>query len=195
LTSEQLVEVEGETSGGFDAIAELERINRELGELEIHESLRRQEDDENKENIDHSIPRRRVTVEEVEDEDDLGRVAGEEMGVEGVGLAISSSPPLDPKETKEPLVSLDWTGEAKPGNKAGSSRRTTTPQSLFSELLESKTEVTKEEGKPPGGSNASDSWSFDELFRAFPTEKGKAKEKVGESSNGLFLLPCADACG
>lgn len=192
LTSEQLVEVEGETSGGFDAIAELERINRELGELEIHENLRREEDDENKENIDRSIPRRRVTVEEVVDEDDPARVAGGGAQEQLVGVAISSTPPPPPpppaKETKGLFVPLVWSEEPKKSSGSGA----TPDRGFISRLLESETETEKKERRKAVESNASDSLFFDELFSTLPSEKGKGKEKAGASSVGLspLLIPC-----
>ncbi|KAG0130636.1 hypothetical protein HOY82DRAFT_579161 [Tuber indicum] len=181
LTSEQLIEVEGETSRGFDATAELERINRELGELEVHDHLRHA-GDENKENIDGSVPKRFVTVEEVVDEDDPVRAAGEGAENEDVGLSAPSSPTPTPKEPGETTVPLGWMDNNNIGDKMGSSSRAASNRSLFSKFLEEDLGTGKRDKRPTSGSNASDSWRFDDLFSS-PTERKKGKERSTVSSD------------
>lgn len=152
------------TTDAFNVAAALENINRELRELETGDGLTElgdeDEDDENKENIERPIPKRKATVEEVTDEEDHLHDDPDE----GVGLAISSSPTMT---EKEPLLR---------GKK-------TTPLGDRG-YLESLLGEQEEERKTSAGSSGSDSWLFDDLFSPLPVDKGKGKGK--EKVVGLF---------
>lgn len=186
VPEEQLVQVETpRAADGFNVSAALDNINRELRELEINERIAEldvselEDDDENKENIEHPIPKRKVTVEEVTDEEDHFRDDPED---EGVGLAISSSPVPATSMEKEPLLPRGSSSRRSTGRPLGD-------RTFMDNLLGTEAEMKKQEGKTTGGSSGSDSWLFDELFSPLPADKGKGKEKaVGGLFEGLFLF-------
>lgn len=180
VPEEQLVQVETpHVTDGFNVTVALENINRELRELEINDGLAEleDEDDENKENIEHPM-KRKVTVEEVTDEEDHFIDDAED---EGVGLAISSSPVLATSTEKEPL--LPRSSSRRMGGKPLSDR------SYMENLLGTEAEMKTQERKTTGGSSGSDSWLFDELFSPLPVDKGKGKEKMVGLFEGLSPLP------
>ncbi|KAL7273737.1 hypothetical protein RUND412_003376 [Rhizina undulata] len=198
IVSEDLVQVESPTEETFNPTAELERINRELGDLEIHESFQRKEvlmeDDESRENNEPPKRKRTVTVEEIPDEQDPYRGLPQELEDEGVGLVISSPQLAAASAETQPLVEpLAWEEENRVGSNSGSSSsKRFGDGGYLARLLQDEVEKLQE-SPPKQNINRSDSWLYHDIFSPLPANEGKGKEKIvssglteGSSSTSLL---------
>lgn len=175
-TVEPLVSVETPTRNAFNPAVELERINKELSQLQMsRERQTRMEEEataqlryfeEHKENLEPSLhPVRKVTVETIKDEDDPPTPTD-----------TDTTPRNDRRASDIPLprvVPVQTPMEA-------------WAQEVFVKTTEQvKSATTEREVKTSKGPKSSDSWLFDEIFSPVSTERVDRSNSL-EAINGTF---------
>lgn len=184
---ERLVSIESSISEQFDPVAELERINREIGNLQLHQHLQEQADRDlrkrgSKENCEPTPPSktkaRKATVESVNDEDDVPLSVKPTLPTKYVPIVNPPKPRQQPVETATSSTTpLREESQPEPMSRA----RSALLEEGLKEFLENDIERAELEGKTTG---SGDSWLFEDLFST-PTDQGKDKDDG--SDDGWFF--------
>jgi len=181
---ERLVSIESSISEHFDPAAELERINREIGNLQLHQHLQEQAErelrkSESKEAPPSKMTARKATVESVKDEDDVPRPYKSTPPTKNVPTVKPSKPRQQPEETAtSPTTSPVWEDERpEPKNRSLNASL----EEGLKQFLEKDFEKARQKGKTTG---SGDSWLFDDLFS---NAADQDKDKDDGSDDGWFL--------
>jgi len=183
-SADKLVTLEIPTTDSFNPAAELERINRELGNLQLHQQLQEQVDrelqnyNEDKENCEPPPPpskSRKATVESVQDEDDPS--VANEIVPPTKAIPIIKPPKSRQRDSPGPSIPLIW---------EDSQPKTRTVKVSLEDGLKEFLEKDVEKAQIKGGSG--DSWLFDDLFSPLVMGQGKYKEE-GTDNGSFFTAP------
>ncbi|KAF8248943.1 hypothetical protein K440DRAFT_641645 [Wilcoxina mikolae CBS 423.85] len=179
-SADKLVTLEIPETDSFNPAAELERINRELGNLQLHQQLQEQTDrelqnyDEDKENCEPPPSKsRKATVESVQDEDEPS-LTNEILPPTTKAVPIIKPPKPRQRDNTTPSIPLIWE-DSQPTSR--------TIKVSLEDRLKEFLEKDVEKAQIKGGSG--DSWLFDDLFS--PTVMNQGKDKEEGTDNGSFF--------
>jgi hypothetical protein len=179
--AEKLLSVESPRSSTFNTAAELERINRELGNLQLHQQLQEQADrelqdyEEDKENHEPTPKHFQATVESVQDEDEPAE------STKSIPILKMPRPPMRRPDPDTPTTGVPLIWEDDQADTPNPTPSVSLEQGL-KEILEKGVHKAK---MPEKTLRSSESWLFDEIFSPFTGEQDKDAE--GKSDGGGYF--------